>query len=331
LHANGTVSTSEVRPGDWREIVEICLNNREADFGGFFRRQLAGTTPDAIRELLSPFLSVEGTPGKGTLCDAARALLDEGHKRLLINIAQRKQEGKFDDNFLKYGTWSTAFVISGDVPLRAADQSFLDLIASTNPGYTGWPAWLDSRHFTETSDRPRNQQGGWETLIATLGRDSLAHEVDFMRMDPKGKFYLWRVLEDDLREQIRGLRPLVAFDPSLAVARIAEVMAVGLAFARAMGCAIETTRLAFAFNWTRLKGRTLAAWAQPARHIIGTHIANDDDATSCVEVPLETPPSALAPFVIAATRDLFAIFNGFAMAPNVVEQIVQQLVERRLS
>jgi hypothetical protein len=41
LRANGTVSTSEARPGDWREIMEICLNNREADFGGFFRRQLA--------------------------------------------------------------------------------------------------------------------------------------------------------------------------------------------------------------------------------------------------------------------------------------------------
>jgi hypothetical protein len=54
LHANNTVSTSAARPEDWREIIEICLNNREADFGGFFRRQLAGTTPEAIRELLLP-------------------------------------------------------------------------------------------------------------------------------------------------------------------------------------------------------------------------------------------------------------------------------------
>jgi hypothetical protein len=42
LSANGTPSTALAQPQDWREIVEICFNNREADVGRFLRRQLAG-------------------------------------------------------------------------------------------------------------------------------------------------------------------------------------------------------------------------------------------------------------------------------------------------
>jgi hypothetical protein len=329
LHANGTVSTSEARPGDWREIMEICLNNREADFAGFFRRQLAGTTPDALKQLVSAFF--EPRPSKDRPCELAQRLLDEGYQRLLLNIEDRKKEGKFPDDFVvKYGSWSSGVVICGDVPSRVADQSFLHLIAASNPRYTGWPTWLDSRHFNETSDHPRNQQGGWETLIVTLGRNVLFDEVEFTRIDPRGKFYLWRVLQDDLGERVRGLPPLKLFDPSLTVARVAEVMAVGLAFARAMGCHVETTTLAFAFKWTRLRGRTISSWAEPARINIGTFVANDDEAISCVEVPLETSPSALTPFVIEATRELLAKFNGFAMVPNVVEQLVERLLARRL-
>src|ERR1700757_4601804 len=45
LRANGRVSSSEAQPGDWHEIAEIIFNNREADFGAFFRRHLAGVTP----------------------------------------------------------------------------------------------------------------------------------------------------------------------------------------------------------------------------------------------------------------------------------------------
>jgi hypothetical protein len=329
LRANGTVSTSEARPGDWREIMEICLNNREADFGGFFRRQLAGTAPDTLKELFSSFFATR--PSNDRPCELAQGLLDEGYHRLLINIADRKEQGKFNDDFLAlYGAWSGGVVICGEVPSRVADQSFLHLIAASNPRYTGWPTWVDSRHFTETSDRPRNQEEGWETLIVTLGRNAMFDEVEFTRIDPRGKFYIWRVLQDDMSERVRGLPPLKVLDPSLAVTRVAEVMAVGLSFARTMGCNVETTTLAFAFKWTLLRGRTISSWAEPARINIGTFVANDDEAISCVEVPLQISPSALSPFVIEATRGLLAKFNGFAMVPNVVEQLVERLLTRRL-
>src|SRR5271163_3674869 len=38
LGSNGTVSTVAARPSDWRNIMEICFENREADIGRFLRR-----------------------------------------------------------------------------------------------------------------------------------------------------------------------------------------------------------------------------------------------------------------------------------------------------
>ena len=41
LASNGTPSTTEARPSDWTDIIEICFDNREADVGRFVRRHLA--------------------------------------------------------------------------------------------------------------------------------------------------------------------------------------------------------------------------------------------------------------------------------------------------
>src|SRR5271165_6465654 len=40
LASNGTVSTAAARPSDWRDIMEICFDNRKADIGRFLRRHL---------------------------------------------------------------------------------------------------------------------------------------------------------------------------------------------------------------------------------------------------------------------------------------------------
>jgi len=39
LGSNGTVSTAPARSSDWRDIVEICFENREADIGRFMCRR----------------------------------------------------------------------------------------------------------------------------------------------------------------------------------------------------------------------------------------------------------------------------------------------------
>ena len=114
-------------------------------------------------------------------------------------------------------------------------------------------------------------KGVWEALIVILPAEWSRH-VDFMRLDPKGRFYLRRALQDDISGSNRAPKPLSALDFALPILRVAEAIAVGIAFAKAMGCAVETTLLAFAFQWTQLRGRELVSWARQERLIIpGRH------------------------------------------------------------
>jgi hypothetical protein len=63
--------------------------------------------------------------------------------------------------------------------------------------------------------------------------------------------------------------------------------------------------------------------------VLSGRVASDDEVGACIEVPLETPPSALAPFVAAATRELFLAFHGTQMRMPDVEKMTTDLLARR--
>ena len=105
---------------------------------------------------------------------------------------------------------------------------------------------------------------------------------------------------------------------------------MGIAFAKAMGCDPEKTQLAFGFRWTRLQGRQLDSWIEPRHHISPGSSAHQDEVTAFVEMPLETPLSALGEFVNQAVKPLFEVFDGFALSKDVVEDLTRKVIEKRL-
>ena len=119
------------------------------------------------------------------------------------------------------------------------------------------------------------------------------------------------------------------------ILRVAETIAVGLGFSKALGWDPETTRLGFAFRWTKLAGRELSAWGRSGgsswTHVSSGHIARDDEKTTFVEVAATTPMSAIAPLVQEATNGFFTAFRGYALPAETIEHWVQRLIERRLS
>jgi hypothetical protein len=151
--------------------------------------------------------------------------------------------------------------------------------------------------------------------------------VDFMRLEPKGEFYMRRNLQDDVSEKVQ---PRTTFEPVIAIIRVAEAIAVGLAFAKALGWEPERTRLGFAFRWTGLKGRELVAWANPGVYFSTTGRAHDDAVTTYVEVPVDTPMSAISPAVEQALEGVFILFGGYRMPSKTIEHWVQRLIERKL-
>jgi len=343
LEANNTPSTTEATWKDWPHIVEVCFDNREADIGGFVRRHLRTLPPELFRAISSLIpqrapKEIEQTIPQGRREELgtlppipekrtetmALEYLEEGATR--FNTVVKERNLSVPD----HGSWEVSAVIIGTVPSHSAIGSFLNLLDSSNPRYTGWPVWLDSRSFTKKEARPYVFQGAWEAFICDLSPEWGGKDLDFWRLDPSGKFYLRRALQDDLSESKRAPEPMKQLDFGLVILRTAEAIAVALGFARAMGCPIETTSLSFVFRWTKMKGRELSSWANIDRHMYPGNIAYQDDITSQVIVPLETPSSAIAEYVYPITKIVFEAFNGVEIGISVIEDLTHRLIERRL-
>lgn len=350
LKANGTPSTAVAQPQDWEDIVEVCFENREADLGRFLRRLVGSGTGD-IAMLLSAMASMRGRKpgadddeggtssggappvegsgrGRATAASGLRhdtlSFLDEGVKRFSAAVTSRKLDGDAL-RIAQAGSWEVSLVIHPQKLNQLPTENFQRALASSNPRYTGWPVWLDSSGFTEATNRPVVRQSGWETFIVSL--DSWSKHLDFYRFDPNGKFYLHRNLQDDSTDKIR---PNTALDPILVMIRIAEAVAVGLSFAKALNWTPEETTLGFAARWDKLAGRTLQSWANPMAYIGGHGEASDDTAISYTELRLDTPTNAIAPAVEELVRPLFILFGGFEMPQPAVEQWVERLLTRQL-
>jgi hypothetical protein len=339
LEANNTPSTTEATWRDWPQIVEVCFDNREADIGRFVRRHLR-TLPPALFRAISSLISLipqreskeQGRPEElGTLPiqekkpgTLALEYLQEGATRFDTVINERSL------SLPTHGSWEVSAVIMGTVPPHSANTSFLNLLDSSNPRYTGWPVWLDSRSFSKKEARPYVFQGAWEAFICDLSPEWGGMDIDFWRLDPSGKFYLRCALQDDLSVSKRAPEPMKQLDFGLVILRTAEAIVVALEFAKAMGCPIETTKLSFAFKWTKMKGRELSSWANIDRHIYRGNIAHQDEITSQIIVPLETPRSAIAEYVYPITKTVFEAFDGVEISISVIEDLTQRLIERRL-
>jgi len=316
LGSNGTPSTSVAMRADWSELVEICFENREADFGRFLRRQIGHDGLAQFRAIASD--AHVASPPAVPLETRARDAMSLAQQRREEAIKKRKLSSD-ESTVLHFGSWEVALVISPSLDADDSSMEFFQTIAGANPHYTGWPAWLDSRNFNNSDDRPQKFNGAWEALVVSrMGR------LDFYRMDAKGEFYQWRVLDDDCTDQVS---PKTTLEPAMVIYRVAEVIAVGISFARALQCE-GSAALGFLFRWNGVDGRQLGSWASMSYFSVKRK-AYQDSAEGYVEVPADTPVTAIAPYVAKATRKLFSAFDGFEFPASYLEQWVNKLLSRR--
>jgi len=155
-----------------------------------------------------------------------------------------------------------------------------------------------------------------------------------MRLSPQGKFFLRRPHRDDMTRGSNSPQALTELDVGFLIKQTAETIAVGIHFARAMGCLTEETSLAFAFKWTKLKNRKLSCWANHEKLWLSlgnlqNYSAHQDEFTKFVNIPLDTPLSALSNYVEQVVHPLFEVFNGFNVRKDIIEDMTRDLIERK--
>lgn len=318
LNANRRPSSAKAHWKDWPSLVDICFNNREADIGRFVRRHLSGLSTENLKRILGAI--DEDNPEHPPEPHRLQKLLDQGRHRFSEVVANRSL------TLPQTGYWEVAMFLEGPIPPQDFGK-FINLLSSCNPEYSGWPVWLVSSNFANEADRPHVFNEGWEALIALPS----GRHTDFVQFDPKGNFYHLRALFDDLSLTDRSPTPGTGLDFALPVLDSAEAIAVGLAFAKAMGCAEDNCTLEFAFRWSGLRDRELNSWTYPGRYISPGRKAYQDEITLYQSVPLSTPPSAIGGLLTSMLSPLYALFNGFVLGPQTIEELSAQLVERRAS
>lgn len=308
LGSNGTPSTSAIKASDWPDLLKICFDNREADIGRFLRRQLGV-------EGANLFTSALKSP---TLEDRARSILQEGAHARQMEIEARKLSHSVP-MLLQKGSWEVALVVDPPKDVEDSSNDFLAKVDSSNPEYTGWPAWLVSTNFHNAADRTYKRETAWESLIL----DSSSDKLDFYRIHARGEFYQSRILLDDTTTRVE---PGTALDPRLTAYFVAEVIAVGLRFVSALDFDADA-KLGFMFRWNRLRGRHIDHWLDQGSYS-RNKVTREDSIESYVEVPADTPASSIAPYVQRATSKPFGSFAGFELKPDAIETEVNRLLKR---
>lgn len=319
LSANNTPSTTEAKWSDWPSIIEKCFDNREADVGRFLRRHLTSLTGEHLSELMQAFGRISNPIENN---NTPTALLEESFQRYQSVVDDRNL------TLPSFGSYEVSAVVSEELNQHTTNTSFLNLLAASNPRYTGWPVWCDSRYFTDTSARPFVLDGYWEALIVSLD-GAFGNHIDFWRLSPKGKFYLYRVLQDDVGGGDRTPEPGTVLDFALMISKIAECVVVAIEFAKSLG-ASEASNVDFSFRWQGLQGRALSSWANPNRMLSWSPVAHQDVLTTNITIPIDTAISAYSGYIHQIITPLFQVFNGFEIDESVTEDLVRRLVERRM-
>jgi hypothetical protein len=311
---DGQVGSSAPNHRDLERLMRICVDNTYADFSQFLSRFLSHRELGVLHEVVAE-VAPEVVPV------TSDDVLELGFQRFQTAVAERQL------TLPPFGTWEVGVKLLPPPTGFEADRHFLDVLNNSNPRLTGWPMWLDTRGSPQVGDRPYRVEGAWEVLINALG--GWGSHFDFMRLEPTGRFYLLRALEDDVNQD--GVTPGTVLDYRLPIWRVADVIATSLEFARGLG-ALDDSQLILAFRWRGLKGRRLASWANPGRSsldVFPNTTILQDQVTARGNLEVGAAENRVVTLTHDLLRPLVAAFDGTILSLAVVQNEVDGLMKRR--
>lgn len=298
-HAKGVQLQLSTPTGE-KQVVTIRPDMTSFDIESAFQTVARETSPD--------------------IAERAVDLLSTGDRRFREVVHQRNEQ------MIACGIWEVALVIGGSIPNLSLDK-ILDQLNAANPRFTGWPMWLDSRGFRDKESWPYVYEGGWE---ASISRSDWLGDMTYWRIEPAGRLYQLRVLEDDAPHPMsrNTPQPGTTLEFGLVIWRVAEAIAVGLAFARALGANVGESECGYAFRWTGLTHRRLSSWAHPDRSYWGDFEAYQDSVVSTVSVPAGTADGEIFAYVHKVTQPLFQLFGGHQFQIEVIKELTGEALRR---
>ena len=316
VSANNRVSSTKLRKSDIHRLMKICFDNREADIGAFLRRHLTGLTPellqgalDAVQKSVHPSI----TPN---------VILNKGYERFSDAFRERGQE------LPDIGYWETAAVVDSLENPWQASQTLLSRLRAIRHNHSGWPPWAIIHNPGAPDMNPRVINGTWEALMDSMN-DPPFPMLDYWQINPMGRFFYVRALEDDLREETHGVEPRTVLDFYLVVYRVTEAISAVLQITRELE-GDKDHGIDFGFRWRALRGRILRSGSEPGRFLRPQVSAYDDIVTTEIQVPSDVPESTIPAHVYRAVRPLFLAFEGYDVPQREIEEIAADVLKRRM-
>ncbi|MEX0641612.1 MAG: hypothetical protein WD468_02870 [Pirellulales bacterium] len=253
--------------------------------------------------------------------ESAIEFLDVGRERFDAVRAERIADASFP------GYREVSLIIEGPVAPHPASMTLLDRLEAYKPIHTGFPPWSNLRRSTEQAFHPYIVDDALEQLVV----DDDPPDIDFWRIEPRGRFYQLTNLEDDAPgTQTNPLKPGTELDFMLQISRVAEVISVSLANARALDVDDATTWLSLAFRWSGLRGRKLTSWVEPARwYVFARRESPEDVCITTASIPADFAPSAIPSPVSTIVAPLFALYDA-SVPYQVIEAICNRTLNRRM-
>ena len=310
LHSNNTVSTAPAKYDDWKQLIKTCFDNRETDIANFIKRHLSLLTPELIQTLSNALERPEKKEEPIKLLE---------FKKQSIERFKGLHKEKQIDKGCAWVDFSFSFL--EDLQEYNTDKSFLNLITANNPRITGWPIW---NVFTNEELRPKVKDGCWEAYINSTGLAK--HHIDFWKISPKGYFFHRRALEEDCAEKM-NIPPNVYLYFDMITRRIAEAIYCAIRFARALHVKTDN-HIIFTTDIYELENRILACYSARRMWDSENKALENTFTSKLIIIPTDTPVNNIAEYVYMITKDLFALFDGCEIKKEIIEEIVNETINR---
>jgi transcriptional regulator with XRE-family HTH domain len=283
-----------------------CLSNGREDLLNRFRLLMAGgaETPAPANELATTT----------AWFDASLVRWQE--------LAGQLPEG--DAGRLPHGHYAVGYQFFDETlaPIRGAE--LLERLRAGTVRLTGWPPfWVPTR----AEIAPYIQDGNIECWLGRAGDDRDAGHADFWRASPQGQFFLIRGYQEDGTRNDRAA-PGEIFDLTLPTWRMGEVLLHAASMAQQFE--VPEAQVVFIAEWTGLRGRQLANWANPGRLLFEGHAAQQASYRATVSTRANQIRDTLPELVGGLVRSLYELFSFFQLPAALVTEELTRLRERRL-